>query len=117
MRALLLLLPAAFGGNDEGGEDDGGIDGGIEEGVEMVVGEGLPAPFVKLPLAPVVAAENQEGGGGGDPLVLGEQGVDVGSQARLADDDDVALLKIAFRRRAQGGGGEGLDQGLIDGTG
>ena len=62
-----------LGGRDEGRKRDAGIDGGIEEGVEMIVGEGVSAPVVHLPLAAVVAEEDQEVRRAWDPVLVGKQ--------------------------------------------
>ncbi len=46
-----------------------GIDGGVEERVEVVVGERLATPCVQLALPAVVAAEHEQRGRAGNPLL------------------------------------------------
>jgi hypothetical protein len=80
----------------------------------MVVGEGPAAPLVKLPLAAVVGAKDQEGGGRGDPGFPREQAVDLAPHLGVLKDHDVPLLEIALGGRTQGRRRQGLDQGRID---
>ena len=97
--------PLRLRGQHERRERDPGIDTGVEERVEVIVGERLAAPFVPLPLAAVVAAEDQQHRDLAQPCLpgraLGERRENFLFQPRIVHDDDVALLEIAFGRRAQ----------------
>jgi hypothetical protein len=91
--------PDRFGGGNECAQRDSGIDGGIEERIQVIVDEWLAAPFVDLPLPAVVAAKDQEHGGGGRPGIFVQEVRDSAPLGCVFEHDNVALLQVAFRRR------------------
>jgi hypothetical protein len=85
-------------------EGDRRIDRGVEEGIEVIVGEMPVAQRVDSALPPIVAAEDEKVRNVCKPFLaqrpVGEQRADLGFQRRRVDDEDVALLEIAFGRGA-----------------
>ena len=94
----------SLGRDHERGQGDRRIDRGIEEGIEVIVGEMPVAQCVDSTLSPIVAAEEEKVRNVCKPFLaqrsVGQQRSDLGFQGRRVDDDDVALLEIAFGRSA-----------------
>jgi hypothetical protein len=93
-----------LGRDHERGQGDRRIDRGVEEGIEMIVGEISVAQGVDSTLPSIVAAEDEKVGDVCKPFLaqrpVRQQRSDPGFQGRRVDDDDVALLEIAFGRGA-----------------
>ena len=68
----------------------------------MIVGGGLVAQCMGLPLATVVAAENEKVRKSCSPLLAersrGEERAYPGSQGGIVNDEDIALLQITLGR-------------------
>ena len=94
----------SLGRDHEGGQGYRRIDSGVEESVEVIVGEMPVAQFVDSTLSPVIAAEDEKVRNVCKPFLtqrsVCQERSDLGFQGRRVDDDDVALLEIAFGRSA-----------------
>jgi hypothetical protein len=66
----------------------------------MIVGERVPAQHMQLALAAVVAAEDEQGRGGAQP-VLAHDGIEPLAHGGILDNHDVALLEVALGRRGE----------------
>src|SRR5262249_920291 len=80
----------------------------------MIIRERPAAPFVPKPLTAIIAAKDQQCWHALDPRLpyrpFREWREDALFQSRIIDDDDVALLKVAFRRRAKREGTEAVQK-------
>ena len=94
----------SLGRDHERGQGYRRIDRGIEEGIEVIVGERPVAQCVDSTLPSIVAAEDEKVRDVCKPFLaqrsICQQRSDLGFQGRRVDDDDVALLEIAFGRGA-----------------
>ena len=91
-----------------------GVDRGVHEVIEVIVREGLAAPFADLPDAAVVAAEDEQHRRFGDPRHVGDERGDGLHFRAIRDVDDVGLLQVGFRRRRQRAGEQKPQQRRID---
>ena len=80
---------------NKGGKRNCCVHRRVEERIEMIVDEGMAAQCVQLPLAAVVAAENEERRGRAHPLLAHDR-VEALAHGTVLDNDNVALLKIAL---------------------
>src|SRR5207302_3446304 len=96
--------PDRFGGADEGCEHDAGVDGRVEELVEVIVRERLAAKLGDPLQAPAIGEKDQEDRRGDDPRHIGDQLANRSARRVVTDNDNVALLQVALRRRRERAG-------------
>jgi hypothetical protein len=105
--------PDGFGRDREGRKRQRGIDRRVEEQVEMIVRKRLAALLGDVGQAPAVGQEDQEYRRLAYPRHVGDEIRDRAPFGRLANDQDIALLQIALRRRRKRASTEQIDQVAI----
>src|SRR6516162_5940284 len=94
--------PDCLRGADKRRERDCRIDDGIEEQIEVIVRERFATQLGNRRQAPAVRGEHEEYRRIIDPRHLPDKRHNGLSYRGVADDDDIALLEIAFGRGSEG---------------